>query len=212
MTRWLTRCIRKFGRNQAGTAMVEFAVVMLLFFLLFFSAIDFGRLGGTIVMIEKATNLAARTAIVRPPVCAGVPETNTRGTATTQPRMGTSCRINNGSGSTCANPGTFSCQGVATNAVAQEVWTRIQPLLPADVTIANLRFEYRFDDQLGFLGGPYTPMVTVEISPPDFVFVSPVAGLAASLGANTGGWNGTRPYRTFSVSLPAEDLAQGTAG
>ena len=107
---------------------------------------------------------------------------------------------------------TVSCAGAAGNATADEIWARVQPLLPPDATIDNLRFEYRFDSNLGFLGGPYTPMVTVEITPPDFQFTSPLGAMAVALGGAGGGLGTARPYGAFSVSLPAEDLANGDDG
>ncbi|MGB8621605.1 MAG: TadE/TadG family type IV pilus assembly protein, partial [Paracoccaceae bacterium] len=67
-------------RNEEGGVLVEFAFVIALFLFLFFTLLDFGRLAYSIVMAEKASALAARTAIVRPAACAGVPERHTRGT------------------------------------------------------------------------------------------------------------------------------------
>jgi len=207
--RWLTLA-RRLGADERGAALVEFALVALLFFFLFFSLIDFGRLGSSYVLAEKATQIAARTAIVRRPACAGVPDRHVRPAdpGTNPPRFGTSCRI----AGTCDAAATVSCAGDAANATASEIWARIQPLLPPDATIGNLRFEYRFDPNLGFLGGPYTPMVTVEITPPDFQFTSPLGAMAAGLGGGGGGLNGPAPYGAFSVSMPAEDLALGEEG
>ena len=88
-------------------------------------------------------------------------------------------------------------------------WVRTVFIAPA---IGDLRFEYRFDQNLGFLGGPYTPMVTVEITPPDFQFTSPLGAMALALGGAGGGLGTARPYGAFSVSLPAEDLANGEDG
>lgn len=202
---------RHFGEDESGAALVEFALVMLLFFFLFFSLIDFGRWGSSYAMAEKATQIAARTAAVRPPACAGVPERHVRPAApgANPPRFGTSCRA---TANVCAAVATISCAGAAGNATADEIWARVQPLLPPDATIGNLRFEYRFDSNLGFLGGPYTPMVTVEITPPDFQFTSPLGAMAVALGGGGGGLGTARPYGAFSVSLPAEDLANGDDG
>ncbi|MGR3344282.1 MAG: hypothetical protein ACU0DI_13865 [Paracoccaceae bacterium] len=126
------------------------------------------------------------------------------------PRFGTSCSFVAG---TCINVGTITCAGVATNATAAEIWARITPLMPAGTTIANLQFSYSFDPNLGFLGGPYTPMVTVDLNPPPFQFISPLGALASAAGAGNPGTLGSNiAYPTFSVSLPGEDLALGDAG
>jgi len=210
----LTRLARHW-RDETGAALVEFAVVSVVFFLVFFSLIDFGRLAFVNVMGNKATEMATRIAIVRPPVCAGVPERHERGTAGgfIPPRFGTSCRAANG---VCVDPGPFTCLGsnAATGAgaaTATEIFNRVRPLIPADATLADFRFTYAFDPRLGFLGGPYTPVVTVEFEVPDFQFIAPIGGLVnvASPGAAMGD-----PIfaPTFSVSMPGEDLMLGTGG
>ena len=58
-------------RDESGTTLVELAIVLPVFLLLFLGLIDFGRLGQEYVMAEKAMQLAARTAVVRPAACAG---------------------------------------------------------------------------------------------------------------------------------------------
>ena len=77
----------------------------------------------------------------------------------------------------------MTCTGAATNATASEIWDRINPLLPVNATIDMMQFSYSFDPKLGFLGGPYTPMVTVELNLNDFQFASPLAALANAAGA-----------------------------
>jgi len=72
--------------------------------------------------------------------------------------------------------------------------------------VSDLRFEYRFDSRLGFLGGPYTPMVTVEITPPDFQFTSPLGAMASALTGSASTLGSPTEYGEFSVSMPAEDL------
>ena len=202
---------RRLIGDESGAALVEFALVALLFFFLFFALIDFGRFGGSYVLTEKAVQLAARTAAVRPPACAGVPPRHVRPSdpGTTPPRFGTSCRAGE---NVCEAAATVSCPGDAGNPTAAAIWARIEPMLPPDATIDNMRFEYRFDQNLGFLGGPYTPMVTVEITPPDFQFVSPLGAMAVALGGSGTGLGPLSPYAGFSVSLPGEDLANGEEG
>ncbi|CUJ98736.1 Flp pilus assembly protein TadG [Ruegeria denitrificans] len=209
----LTRKGRGFLCDQTGGVLVEFAVVVSLFLFLFLSLLDFGRLSYSVVSAQKAAQLAARIAVVRPPACnygAGVfPDTHNRGPSSLAPRFGTSCSAGTG---VCIDPNLTPCSGAATNTTAAEIWGRVSPLLPPDATIDNLRFHYDFNDNLGFLGGPFTPMVTVELDLADFNFVSPLAALANAAGAT----NSTLPqavgYSNFSVSLPAEDLALGESG
>ena len=197
-------------RNESGSVLVEFAIVISLFFFLFFAAIDLGRLFSSFVLSESGTDIAIRIAVVREPACAGVPDRHTRGPAVSAPRFGTSCSFVAG---TCADVGTITCAGVATNATAAEIWGRIKTLMPNGTTIPDLKFSYSFDPNLGFLGGPYTPMVTVFLNPPPFQFISPLGGLASAAGASNPGTLGSNiTYPTFSVSLPGEDLALGDAG
>ncbi len=205
--------LRRLSADESGTTLVEFALVLPLFLLIFFALIDFGRLAFQYVMAEKSMQIAARIAAVRPAACPGVPQTNVRGPAAngpTPPRYGTSCSATTG---ICANPGQIACTGSSASPTAQEIWTQISPALQNDATISNLRFVYSFDSNLGFLGGPYVPTVTVEIQNLTFQFVSPLGALAALAGA-TGNQNidADIVYPSMSVSLPGEDLALGENG
>ena len=201
--------LRRFARDESGATLVEFAVVVLFFLLLLFAIIDFGRLAHTWAAAQKATQVAARIAAVRPPVCAGVPALNSRGVAGSSISFGTLCRAG---ANVCANPGPAVCSGASANATSAEIFAQIRPLLPAGATVGNLRFTYSFDPNLGFLGGPYVPMVTVDLQGLEFVFVSnlgrmitPITGQQTTLGANL-------PLPRMSISVPGEDLALGTAG
>lgn len=207
--------LRAFGRDASGTTLVELAVVLPIFLLLFLGLIDFGRMGAEYTMAEKAMQRAARIAAVRPAVCAGVPPTHLRGAGTINgvaPRFGESC----GAGTNiCINPGTQTCAGTADPlGTAAEIWTNIRPLMPSHATVANLRFSYSSDPRLGFLGGPYVPIVTVEIQNLNFQFATPLSALAALAGStSTGDMPGaTLPFPPMSTSLPAEDLALGNNG
>ena len=184
----------RFIRDECGAAMVEFAMVATLFFLMLFQILEFGVFTSTNVIAEKSTQVAARIATVRPPACVGVPDRLGAGTATPAPRAGTSCRaITNA----CAVQATVSCSGQTANATANEIWTRIAPSLPGGTQISDLNFTYAQDLNLGYVGGPYVPEVTVELTLPTydfFVFI------------------GAPQFRTISISLPGEDLAGGTNG
>lgn len=203
--------LRRFRRDEEGATLVEFAMVIVVFLLILFGLIDFGRYAFHLVATERAMHVAARVAAVRPPACAGVPAIHTRSaSSTTAPEFGTSC---NAGADICANAGTITCAGSAGNATAAEVWGLVQGTMPNDATIADLQFSYGYDANLGFLGGPYVPVVTVELSNVTFRFVSPLAALVALAGGAADpalGADITLP--AMSVSLPGEDLAQGADG
>lgn len=204
---------QRFHRDESGTTMVELAVVLALFLLIFFGLLDFGRLAFHYVAAEKAMLTAARIAAVRPAACAGVPQTNSIGViaaGTVPPKYGTNCSA----GATiCVNPGTITCNGSAANPTANEIWNRISGALPNDATIANLQFSYAYNGNLGFLGGPYVPVVTVQLQNLNFQFVSPMSSLVGLAGATPQpGLGSAIAFPPMSVSLPAEDLAMGNSG
>ncbi len=198
-----------FWADESGASLVEFSLVVTLFLFLLFGIIDFGRIGHAWVGANKATQLAARLAAVRPPACAGVPTQNLRGTATTILNFGSLCRAGSG---VCANPGPVSCQGNALNATAQEIFTAVRPLVPAGTTIGQMRYSYAFDANLGFLGGPYVPMVTVDFTSVNFTFVSQLGAFVTALTGQTSTLGGPLRLPGMSVSLPGEDLALGMDG
>lgn len=199
----------RFLRDESGAAMVEFAMVAGLFFLMLFQLLDFGIFASTNVIAEKSTQVAARVAAVRPPACAGVPERLAVGTASPEPRAGTSCRA---VANACAVQATVSCVGDAGNSTASEIWDRISTSLPGGTQISDLNFIYAQDQNLGYVGGPYVPEVTVELTLPAFSFSAPIGALAGLVSNGTGGFSGSPQYRTISISLPGEDLAIGTDG
>lgn len=197
-----------FHREDRGAALVELAVVVPIMLLLIFGLIDFSRMGFSYVMAGKATDRAVRIAVVNPPACVGVPEFNERGSSDNSGyKSGTSCSI---SGGLCADPGKISCTATLTNPTAASVWADVRGLMPTNATEANLQFNYEFNSDLGFLGGPYTPIVTVEIQNLDFEFVTPLgllAGLAGATGQESLGSDFAFP--SMSASLPGEALHDG---
>lgn len=199
----------RFSRDESGAAMVEFAMVSGIFFLMVFQIIDFGIFTSNNLMAEKSTQIAARIATVRPAACTGVPERHLRGTASPGPRFGTSCSA---VPNACAVPTTVNCLGDSNNLTATEIWARIAPTMPSGTQITNLRFIYEADPNLGYLGGPYVPQVTVELTLPAFQLSFPIGALANLAGGGSGGFTGSPQYRVFSISLPGEDLASGTNG
>lgn len=210
----MRRSLLRLRRDERGTTIVELAFCVAVFLLLFFAILDFGRMSYNWVMAEKAMQMAARIAAVRPPACPGVPTTNQRGSSGTAFSFGTSC---NSASNICQgeslNP--FSCSGTTASATADEIWGRIRPLLPNNATRANLQFTYSYDRDMNFLGGPYVPVITVELRNLDFAFTSPLWGLARTAGAvvnQPGNTPAAVSIPSMSVSLPGEDLAQGMDG
>ena len=142
MMDWLTsysrasHIMRRFRENESGATLVELAIVLPIFLLIFLGLIDFGRMAFHYVTVEKSMQVATRIAVVRPAACAGVPEFIARGTTTVTPppKFGTSCSdgIN-----ICANPGLIQCAGSADNATASEIWAIVRGAFPNDATIAN---------------------------------------------------------------------------
>lgn len=116
---------------------------------------------------------------------------------------------------------------------AQEIWCTLEPILPHNAAPNNIVVRYNHDNQLGFAGGPYTPMVEVAVvtaadvgtnidgteAELRFEFLTPIPGLAALAGGattpniNTAGTGlPSIPYPDLSVSLPGEDLDNGING
>lgn len=214
MTRHLSLRARPatFLRDEDGATLVEFSIVISLFLLIFFGLIDFGRLAYHIVTAERAVQAAARIAAVRPPACPGVPQVlSIASSAPAGTDYGTNCSA---SGGICQDPGPITCLGDAANPTAAEAWSQVQVSLPGGSSISNLRFSYTYDARLGFLGGPYVPVVTVALEDVTFDFVTPLSALATLAGAAPGGASlgSTIALPAMSVSLPGEDLAQGENG
>jgi Flp pilus assembly protein TadG len=204
--------VGRFAADPSGTTLVEFAVVLPIFLLLLFGLIEFGRMGFEYVMANKGVQMATRLAVTRPPACAGVPTFNARGpvlTGTVPPSFGTNCRAGT---DICASPAAVTCAGDLSNATVAEIWSTISPLMPTDAAASNLRFTYTYTPELGFLGGPYVPMVTVEIQNLNFRFITPLGALAAVAGQPDNSLPGTLPFPDLGTTLPAEDLNLGTAG
>ena len=202
--------ILKFGRNEAGAILAEFAMVLPLFLILLFAVIDFGQIYLHWILAEKATQLAARQAVVRPPLCPGVPSFNDRtpGTPLTLP-FGSSCAA---APNLCADPGTITCTGAtAFGQGFNDIFTQVGPLLPANVRPQDIRFTYSFAN-LGFLGGPYVPLVSIELE--DDVAVPFITPLGPLLQAFYGGGSSLDDpsIPSMRATLPAEDLVEGGPG
>ena len=189
--------------------LVEFAVVLPLFLVLLFAVIDFGQIYLRWILAEKATHIAARLAVVRPPICAGVPTFNDRssGVPKTLP-FGTSCTASDG---LCADEGIISCTGdAAVGDTFDDIIDLVGGFLPATVQPENVRTTYSFAD-LGFLGGPYVPLVSVElVGEIEVPFITPLGPLLQAFYGGGGLDDPAMP--TMRATLPAEDLIEGGPG
>lgn len=208
--------LRRFGRDASGAALVEFAIVLPLLLLLIFAAFDFGRLFWLESAARKAADMAVRVAAVRAPLCPGVPRFHTIDPAAAvapdgPPRYGTLCR----EGGICADGGVQTCtldaaSGPGAAATRDEIRGIVSALLPGIATPANLRITYTHDARLGFLGGPYTPVISAEFVDLEVSFVTPLGRLTGIASRQaTGGMSDTVRFPSMYAALPAEDLGHG---
>ncbi len=222
--RILPHILRKLGRDDKGTALVELCIVIPLFLLLVFAIIDYGRLYWHTTTAQKAMQKAARLATVGPPLCGALPDSHTiSGSAPAGTKFGVLCR----SGSVCSTPTLPDPCGLDTSTpYGARVWDNIERLLPPGTDPAtNVQITYSHDTRLGFLGGPYTPVVTAELVTPanngnpsrpgiEFDFVMPLASLAALAASDPtiiATSATTLLIPSMSTSVPAEDLAAGAS-
>lgn len=228
----LPNSLERFKNDTSGTTMVEFAMCIALFLLILFAVLDFGRLGYNWVMTEKAMQRAVRIAAVRPPVCSGVPVYHQRDPNDTSAfDPGARCSA---VGGLCLDPNVPPCRlsepttGAAL-ATANEIWDSISVLLPNGTQRENIMVEYVQTDALGFLGGPFTPVVNVQLvgdtinDPYCFEFITPLSNLAGTVASangndadnfdDTDSCTGPRiPFPAIAVQLPAEDMNVGDNG
>jgi len=210
--------------DERGTTLVELAIGVSLFLLIFLGSIDFARFYYHFSATEKALAVAARTATVRPAVCPNVPDTNVRGAAgpdAVTPDFGASCdgglldADGNAVGGTICAQVARSCtlaETGASTATADEIWGRLGAALPPNATRENLRITYAFDPAINFLGGPFVPNVSVELTGLDFEFITPVGSLASMAGAATATFDQSPPFPSLRAVAPGEDLAAGNDG
>lgn len=210
----LARSDSSFGSNEDGSTIIECAIVLPMFLMLLLGIVDFGRYGFDFVMTKKAMERGTRIIAVRNPVCPGVPNTHERQTTLsgqTPPPFGTSCSV----ADICENPGTISCSlNPADGGAGEEIWARIAAVMPSTVVAEDITVTYAYNSNLGFLGGPYVPEVTVELTGAQFEFVTPLGGLATLVtgSANPNAPEGLVPFPSISVTMPGEDLALGNNG
>lgn len=182
-------------RNEHGTTMVEFTLVMFIVVVMTFSVADFGYAYWQWNSAEKATQIAARVAVVSDPVAAELIDFDCGTSSTT---LGDPC-----STAGAASFGTVACSGASTScsggytfstAAFNALVARVQPIFPM-VTPENLVVEYR-DIGLGFVGrGAPVPAVTIRLVDMNFQFFA--------IGFLTGGpW----AMPEFRSTLSGEDI------
>jgi len=194
----------RFRRSEDGASLVEFSLVVGLVLLIFFAILDFGRIGYAFVMGQKAVQNAARMAATRPAACNGLPSRHVLRNTQLAVDFGTSC---SDASAPCEPEAPVTCAGSAGNPTALAIHAAVRPILPPSVGVDGLTYSYTYDPGLGFLGGPYTPMVTVEMANAAVPMVSPLGNLMGlfTTYAQTP-FQGDFALPTISVSLPAESL------
>ena len=221
----LIRRLRARLRDESGASIVELAVVLPLFLLILFALLDFGRFAFQYVLAQKGMQDAVRIAVVRAPVCGRdgsdnppLPLINMRADPDGNEPLGQKCSEDD----VCVAPDDVVCSLAAPEgagqATADEIWEEhiaplmpLAPLMPPGTTRDNIRITYSFDPALGFLGGPYRPMVRAEIVDLEFEFVTPLSAIGnLAARANDGSdLGGTAGFFSMEASMPAEDLANG---
>ncbi len=206
--------LRRFSHNERGTALVELGIVIPMFLLVIFAIVEYGRLYWSVTTAQKAMHIASRMATVGPPLCGALPTSHELASgAATNTKFGTLCRpIPSTSNSVCAVPTLpVPCSLDTSTPYGNRIWSSIRPLLPPNASVNNVQFTYSHDTRLGFLGGPYTPVVTAEIQNLQFDFVLPIGALAALASGNPSTSPTSITIPSMSTSVPGEDLAAGAA-
>lgn len=201
------RIIRRTIRDEQGASAVEFALLVPVMLLIFFTILDVAAYAFAINLGEKSTQMGARLAVVTDSVDSAMEDfefvgqtvggvTYTQGDRIQASALGVETCTTSGCTCTPACPWTASHDSAAFN----RILARVQRIYPR-VTAANLVIEYR-GSGLGYAGDPagmdIAPLTTVKLQnmtyPPMALSVFKVAVKLPS----------------FTYSLTAED-ASGTA-
>ncbi len=186
-------------RDSPGTASVEFALVVSVFFLFVFGIIDFNKAFWEMNSAAKAAQFGVRFAVVNDPVsdavifdgtAAGVPNGEPVPIAT----------FNGGAPVVCSRPaGSTVCDaGTADDDAFMAIVAKMQQI-NAGIQPENVIVSYEHIG-LGFSGSPFgssiDPMVTVRVTGLTLTLITPgLAQLAASI-----------TIRDFASTQLAEDL------
>lgn len=241
----------RFARREEGATLIEFGIAVPLLLLFMFGILDFGRLYWNESMAQKATAMAARIAAVRPPACLEVVQAGIDRIDTSTVAYGAFCRTSGA----CKSPAPVACTlspltvsagngasaqlqayAAAASLTRAEMWSAIETVVPPTVRPEDIVVTYRSDPygsgMIGFVGGPYTPIVTVEIWDDtlrandsmatlldqnatrgwNFKFVSPLGQLGAlaagqAYAGPNDSWSIVSP--SMSASMTAEDMNHG---
>ena len=198
---------RRLTRDEGGGPLAEFALTFPLLFVIGLVALDFSWVFTRIAMAEYAAHVAVRTAAVRPAVCPGVPDSIERKDGLTT-RFGELCTHPD---APCNYPATIQCTGAGTD-VGGEIIDMVEVFLPAGASEANLQFTYAPppDSSIGFLGGPYVPIVSVSLINLQHNFILPIPTLLSPWSGSAGGAFAPITLGPFTATMPGEDLNDGT--
>lgn len=148
-------------RGRRGGATTEFVVVFGPAFILLMFVVEVAIAYFFIESLEKAAVQGARLAAVAAPAATGLPTRNplSRSGAPGQPCSADSapCVAPSGSVWRCEG-GTVGCDGASFTLILSEMQRFVAALEPEHVTIV-----YTYDG-LGYAGGPFVPIVSVEIA------------------------------------------------
>lgn len=200
--------LRAFLRDDLAATTTEFALVVPLFILFVFGAIDVGGFAWRLNTLEKATQMGARMAVVTDPVASGLVAESYIGRSVTL-QDGSTVTLTQGStipaealGKTvCSSAGTCSCSSscLASNAADNAAFTKVvdrMQIFEPSITDAKVSVEYT-GSGLGFAGDPdgmeIVPLVTVRLTGMQY---RPLVGVL--LGAAI-------DLPDFAYTLPMED-------
>ena len=197
----------KFLRQEDGVASVELAIVAMIYFIVFFAILDFGRLWFAYNAAEKATQVGARYAVVALPVYPALQDFDAidsgvavgNGERLAVDALGqvtctnASCTCQETAAGNCAALPASAPDGTAFNDIVLRMQMMMPQIQPENVTVV-----YRHVG-LGFSGNPfgpdYSPTVTIRLSGMTFDFVTPtLLGL------------GSVNLPAYATTLTGEDL------
>ena len=194
-------CGKRVLTDERGDVLVGFVLIVGLLFGLFFAGVGFFLLFSWLQFTDMATQAGVRTAVVRTPVVAGLPEVIA---LADEGPVGRSCITNPGA---CVpleprfcGPfyGGGACAGDAFNHIA----ARMQQIFPV-IQPANISIRYE-DSGLGYVGGPPVPLVTIVVSDLPIPVIGAIIDLASRLVGGADGAGAT--LRPIQASMTAEDL------
>ncbi|MCW1381600.1 pilus assembly protein [Novosphingobium sp. KCTC 2891] len=198
-----------FWRDTAAASTVEFVMVLPLFLLFVFGAIDVGGFAWRLNTAEKATQMGARMAVVTNPVAQGLVTEEYLG-RNVNPADANSPVLGQGDAIPVAALGLIQCTQGATctcktgpcvtdmqadTAAFQAIFARMAKVDP-QITAGQVTVEYR-GSGLGFAGDPdgmeIAPLVTVRLVGARY---APIMGVL---------FNGSLNLPDFAYSLTMED-------